>query len=170
MKVRKFVELLKKCDPEAVIKMHHRDGEKLHYSEFYEDKKIIIFRTTSDPNPEVYPGFGTAGGETVKSFLKLFIEEDMDMDIVMHSPEGMPLLFVVSYENIPGVVVLEDAGDNDLSSELEARFEHATEEQVDELDFFMDLLDTGFTLEDIKENLPEKYEYSKVFMEDHGLI
>ena len=57
-----------------------------------------------------------------------------------------------------------------VRSELYARFENASENDVDELDFFMDLLDTGFTLEDIKENLPDRYEYSKAFLEDHGLI
>ena len=41
---------------------------------------------------------------------------------------------------------------------------------MDELDFFMDLLDTGITLADIKLYYPEKYEYSKKFMEEHGLI
>ena len=41
---------------------------------------------------------------------------------------------------------------------------------MDELDFFLDLFDMGITLEDIKECCPDKYEYSKAFMEDHGLI
>lgn len=54
--------------------------------------------------------------------------------------------------------------------EISARFENATESQLDELDFFMDLLETGITLDDIKTYYPEKYEYSKNFMEGHGLI
>ena len=44
------------------------------------------------------------------------------------------------------------------------------EMQMDELDFFLDLLDMGITLEDIKECCPDKYEYSKIFMEEHGLV
>jgi hypothetical protein len=40
-----------------------------------------------------------------------------------------------------------------------------------ELDFFMILFnDIGLTLEDIKKHLPEKYEYSKRFCEEHGLV
>lgn len=41
---------------------------------------------------------------------------------------------------------------------------------MDELDFFIDLLETGITLEDIKEFYPEKYDYAKGYLEDHGLI
>ena len=51
-----------------------------------------------------------------------------------------------------------------------ATVEKASEMQMDELDFFLDLFDMGITLEDIKECCPDKYEYSKAFMEDHGLI
>ena len=57
-----------------------------------------------------------------------------------------------------------------LGSELYERFNFASENQLDELDFFTDLIETGFTLDDIKENLPDKYEYSKQFLEEHGLI
>ena len=39
-----------------------------------------------------------------------------------------------------------------------------------ELDFFMDLIDMGITLKDIKEFCPDKYDYSKSFMEEHGLF
>ena len=41
---------------------------------------------------------------------------------------------------------------------------------MDELDFFMDLFDMGITLADIELYYPERYEYSKRFMEEHGLI
>ena len=57
-----------------------------------------------------------------------------------------------------------------LEKEISARFENASENQMDELDFFMDLLDSGITLEDIKIYCPDKYEYSKLFMEEHGLL
>lgn len=57
-----------------------------------------------------------------------------------------------------------------LEKEISDRFENASENQMDELDFFMDLLDSGITLEDIKIYCPDKYEYSKLFMEEHGLL
>lgn len=98
-----------------------------------------------------------------------------DAEVKMHDRDGDNLLFVMRIDSTyhpeyANTVYLEDKTDNDLSVELDARFEDAMEYFDDELDFFMDLLDVGFTLEDIKENLPEKYEYSKTFMEEHGLI
>lgn len=63
-----------------------------------------------------------------------------------------------------------ETDNNDMREELNARFEHAAEIGMDELDFFMELLECGITLDDIKEFLPDGYEYSKVFMEDHGLM
>lgn len=57
-----------------------------------------------------------------------------------------------------------------MSTMLDQMFKNAAESQEDELDFFIDLMEAGITLEDIKEFLPEQYEYSKNYMEDHGLI
>lgn len=57
-----------------------------------------------------------------------------------------------------------------LREEIAAKFEKASEDQIDELDFFLELRDAGITLEDIKEFCPDKYDYSKSFMEEHGLF
>lgn len=57
-----------------------------------------------------------------------------------------------------------------MTAMLDQMFKNAAESQEDELDFFIDLMEAGITLEDIKEFLPEQYEYSKNYMEDHGLI
>lgn len=59
---------------------------------------------------------------------------------------------------------------NVMSTMLDQMFKNAAESQEDELDFFIDLMEAGITLDDIKEFLPEQYEYSKNYMEDHGLI
>lgn len=91
-------------------------------------------------------------------------------EIKMHSKDGYNLLFVLQIVGHDDVAFLEDATDNDLGEELEARFTHAAEVQLDELDFFTDLLEIGYTLEDIKNYIPDRYEYSKNFMEEHGLV
>ena len=57
-----------------------------------------------------------------------------------------------------------------LREEIAAKFVKASEDQIDELDFFLELRDTGITLELIREYYPEKYDYSKSFMEEHGLF
>ncbi|RGC58429.1 hypothetical protein DXA92_07855 [Agathobaculum butyriciproducens] len=58
----------------------------------------------------------------------------------------------------------------DLGKEISFRFEQALEQQMDELDFFIYLLGEGITLSDIKTFCPENYEYSKMFMAEHGLV
>jgi hypothetical protein len=57
-----------------------------------------------------------------------------------------------------------------LKKELSIMFTRAAELQADELDFFIELLEEGVTLDDIKKFAPDKYAYSKQFMEEHGLI
>ena len=83
---------------------------------------------------------------------------------------GTIALFALATVDDNDLVWIEGKDDIDLGEEIYARFEKASEMQMDELDFFLDLLDMGITLEDIKECCPDKYEYSKAFMEDHGLI
>lgn len=51
---------------------------------------------------------------------------------------------------------------------LKNMMKNAIENDVDELDFFMEILEQGFTLEDFKET--KHYDYAKQFMEEHGLI
>lgn len=106
----------------------------------------------------------------VKRMLNELQKFNPDAEVKLHCRNGNNALFVLAYVGDEKTVVIEDASDNDLRSELCARFTNASEEQTDELDFFMDLFELGFTLDDIKENVPEKYEFSKTFCEEHGLI
>ena len=78
--------------------------------------------------------------------------------------------YLMQYKDKEDFVWIEGKADIDLGEEIAARFEKAAVDQVDELDFFMDLIDMGITLEDIKEFCPDKYDYSKSFMEEHGLF
>lgn len=96
-------------------------------------------------------------------------------EVRLNDIHGSTALFALALEKpyhkeLSNVVWIESKDDIDMENELDARFENASESQMDELDFFVDLLETGFTLDDIKEYLPEKYEYSKNFMKEHGLI
>ena len=51
---------------------------------------------------------------------------------------------------------------------LKEMMKNAIENNIDELDFFIEVLEQGFTLEDFKET--EHYDYAKRFMEEHGLV
>ena len=96
---------------------------------------------------------------------------DPEAVVKLHLYAGNIALFVLRATNIPdNVVYIEDKEDVAMREELQAQFEHAAEVQMDELDFFTDLVESGVTLEDLKEFLPEKYDYAKEFLEEHGLI
>ena len=106
----------------------------------------------------------------VSRMIKELQKYNPEAEVKLHYRVGNNALFVIQSFGDDDTVIIEDRSNNDLRSELDARFTKASEECLDELDFFTDLIETGFTLEDIKENLPEKYEYSKQFLEEHGLI
>ena len=107
---------------------------------------------------------------TVERLVKQLQKCNPKAEVRLNDCRGTVALFALSMSNKDNLVWIEGKDDIDLGEEISARFENASEAQMDELDFFMDLLDTGITLEDIKQYCPDKYEYSKVFMEEHGLI
>ena len=92
--------------------------------------------------------------------------------IRLNSCFGHEALFACSLSDpqSESVVWLEGKDDVDMGEEISSRFRHAEEEQMDELDFFLDLIDIGITLKDIELYCPEKYEYSHHFMKEHGLL
>lgn len=106
----------------------------------------------------------------VKRLIKELKKCNKDAEVKLHTMHGNNVLFVMSYVGNNMEVVLEDKTDNDLVSELEERFKKLSENNINELDFFCDLIETGFTLDDIKTYLPSKYEYTKDFCEVHGLV
>ena len=54
--------------------------------------------------------------------------------------------------------------------DLENYFKYADETNMGELDFFSDLYDMNITLDEIKMYAPTYYEYSKIFMTEHGFV
>lgn len=107
---------------------------------------------------------------TVERLIKQLENYNPKAEVRLNDYRGTIALFAVALADNDKLVWIEGKYDIDLGNEISARFERASEIQMDELDFFMDLLDMGITLEDIKTYCPDKYEYAKTFMEDHGLI
>lgn len=107
---------------------------------------------------------------TVERLIKQLKNYNPKAEVRLNDCRGTIALFALATKNNDDVVWIEGKDDIDLGEEIFARFEKASEDQIDEMDFFMDLIDMGITLEDIKKYYPEVYEYSKKFMEDHGLI
>ena len=109
MTVERMIEELKKFNPNAVVKMHHRDSE--------------------------------------------------------------PVLFVLGVVGDKDRVWIESESDNDMSAELEARFKYAIEEDIDELDFYIDLLEIGIDVHMVRKYMGDEYaNHMHQFCEEHGLI
>lgn len=107
---------------------------------------------------------------TVEKLINQLKKYNPKAEVRLNDSQGTTALFAVAFANNDNLVWIEGKDDIDLGEEISARFENALETQTDEIDFFMELIDTGISLEDIKKHYPEKYEYSKNFMEQHGLI
>lgn len=107
---------------------------------------------------------------TVERLIKQLENYNLKAEVRLNDCRGTTALFSVALADNDDIVWIEGKDDIDLGEEISARFERENEIQMDELDFFIDLLDMGITLKDIELYCPDKYEYSKTFMEDHGLI
>lgn len=107
---------------------------------------------------------------TVERLIKQLKNYNPKAEVRLNDHKGDVALFALALKDNDNVVWIEGKDDIDLGEEISARFQRASEIQMDELDFFMDLFDMGITLADIELYYPGRYEYSKRFMEEHGLI
>ena len=108
---------------------------------------------------------------TVKMMFEELQKMDPEAQVRMHDRMGEPALFVVALSNDSKTVWLEAESEIDLGNELETQFEHALEAQVDELDFYMELLERGITVETVREYMgTETADHMEGFCKEHGLI
>lgn len=170
MYLTKMIELLTATEPTAILHTHCMSGE--YISGIIVQNRYLELISTSD----IKDSF------TALDLLKILhtmstLSDDKINDNTQIKLDGLNVLFVCKYltqadinMNTDGTIVIETSDDIDMTSELYERFKDAANNQLDELDFFMELMENGITLQDIKKFLPEKYEYSKKFMQEHGLI
>ena len=58
-----------------------------------------------------------------------------------------------------------------LAAEIKARYERAIEEQHDELDFYMELLENGITVDMVRKYMDDEHASAmNLFCKEHGLI
>lgn len=107
----------------------------------------------------------------VKTLMKYLEKKSPEARVMLNYRDGNECLFCVSEKGKDDIVWLEGEHDMDLSAELEARYEHAMEMQIDELDFYMDLLDIGITVEMVRKYMDDEHaEHMQKFCYEHGLI
>ena len=94
-----------------------------------------------------------------------------DAEVKLNNYNGDTALFVNARLNDNNVVWLDGEHDMDLGAELDARFKNATEYQIDELDFYMELLDIGITIDIVRKYMGnEVADHMEIFCEEHGLL
>lgn len=109
----------------------------------------------------------------VRKMIETLQKMDANAEVKLHERFGEPVLFVVALKNDNNTVWLETESDNDMGSELEARFEYAAkiENNVDELDFYTELIETGINVDMVRKYMgDETANHMKEFCEEHGLL
>ena len=96
---------------------------------------------------------------TVERLIKQLEKFNPKAEVRLNEAYGSTALFALALvdssnnKDLSNVVWIEGKNDVNIKEELTARFEVAPEEYDDELDFFMELDDIGYTLDDIKKIL-----------------
>lgn len=106
----------------------------------------------------------------VKTLIKKLEKMDPEAKVRLHDKVGEPVLFVLSAKNIPDVW-LQSERDVDMADEIQSRFDDAIENGTDELDVYMEMLDTGIDVPMVRKYLgDEAADYMQRFCGEHGLI
>lgn len=107
----------------------------------------------------------------VKKLMELLNKLDPEARVLLHSREGKESLFVLSLQNDPSVAWIETSDDVDMKTELKEQFEAAAESNMDETEFYQELLDTGITVDIVRYYMGNDIgTHMKEFCEDHGLL
>lgn len=167
MKVKKAIELFEKYNPEAVVRLHGPNGYGvLAIMTGTGDESTACFVDESD-----YVSEDNEAIQTVEEIVEELKLHNPETDLKLHMLNGETALFIVCYENDNKNVWLESEVDVDMSYQLESLFQDAVEEGMDELDVYMELLDTGVDVDMVRRNLGEEAaDHMETFCKEHGLI
>lgn len=86
---------------------------------------------------------------TVEKLINQLKKYNPKAEVRLNNHQGTIAFFAVAFTNSDNLVWIEGKDDIDLGEEISARFENVIETQMDELDFFMELIDIGISLGDI---------------------
>lgn len=107
----------------------------------------------------------------VKTMIEELQKANPEAEVRCGYKDGLPALFVNYIVDNDNVVWIESEEDIDLGEELEARYANAIEENMDELDFYMDLLEIGINVYTVRRYMgDEKANHMERFCREHGLI
>lgn len=131
------------------------------------EKPIVICQKLRDLLWKYMP---EAKGMSISKLIQELQEvQELQPDAVVRIGElGSPVMFVIPEKD---GVSLDDRDGINVPHMLCEYYKRAAALQQDELDFFTEMLDLGFTISDFYYALPEEeFQYARDFMEEHGLI
>lgn len=91
----------------------------------------------------------------VKTLIEKLEKMDPEAEVRLHDKSGEPVLFVLCAKKYPDVW-LQTEGDVDMSDEIQARFDDAIENGTDELDVYMEMLETGIDVPMVRKHLGDE--------------
>ena len=104
----------------------------------------------------------------VKDLIEKLNVMDPNAVVHLHHKDGEPVLFVLKCKDSNDVVWLETESDNNMSEEIQARFDDPAE---DELDVYTSMLETGIDSDMVRRYIgDEAAKHMQDFCEKHGLI
>ena len=107
----------------------------------------------------------------VKTLIARLQKMNPEAEVKLNDYNGETALFVNARTNDDGVVWFDGEDDIDMCSEISSRFENAIEENWDELDFYMDMLETGITVDMVRKYMDDEHAvHMQHFCEEHGLM
>lgn len=107
----------------------------------------------------------------VKTLIKKLQVLNPEADVRLNDYNGDAVLFVNTRTNDNNTVWLDGEHDLDLREELITRFNDAYEMQTDELDFYMDLVERGITVDMVRRHIDDEHaDHMQEFCEEHGLV
>ena len=107
----------------------------------------------------------------VSRLIELLRNFNSDADVVLNDfSVETPVLFVLAEQNAPSMVCIAGEDYCNLADELNARYQYASDNGIDELDFYIELVEDGYTLQLIRKYLGEETAGGfAIFCLEHGL-
>lgn len=108
---------------------------------------------------------------TVERMIKNLEKMNPKAVVRMHNRDGEPVLFVMHDYGDGENVWFESESDNDMSEQIEGKFECAIEGQVDALEFYKDLLEIGIDVDMVRKHIGNQTaDTMQKVCKEHGLI
>lgn len=108
----------------------------------------------------------------VKTLIEKLQKMNPEAEVKLNDYGGEKVLFVNAIKGDGNTVWLDGEYDIDMAEEISARFEAAADGEWDsELDFYMNMLETGIDVEMVRKYLgDEPANHMQQFCEEHGLL